>query len=69
MAGVSIGSCMGGLWARERDIGKVTVKARSFCHKMGEKWRLVLDLTYPYCSMMTGSTGCQNKSGLVQGVP
>jgi len=54
VAGVSIGSCMGGLWCRERDISKVTVKARSFCMKMSQKWRMVLDLTWPYCSMMTG---------------
>ena len=54
VAGVSIGSMMGGLWCQERDITKVTVKARSFCYKMSQKWRLVLDLTYPYTSMMTG---------------
>ena len=54
VAGVSIGSCMGGLWARERDISRVTVKARSFCQKMSQKWRMAIDLTYPYTSMMTG---------------
>jgi len=54
VAGVSIGSLMGGLWCQERDITNVTVKARSFCYKMSQKWRLVLDLTYPYTSMMTG---------------
>ena len=45
---------MGGLWAQERDISQVTVKARNFSLKMSQKWRLVLDLTYPYTSMMTG---------------
>merc|ERR1719322_376200 len=55
IAGVSIGSCMGGLWAQERDISKVTVKARSFCMKMSQKWRLVMDLTWPHSAMMTGS--------------
>ena len=54
VAGVSIGSLMGGLWCLERDITNLTVKARSFCYKMSQKWRLVLDLTYPYTSMMTG---------------
>ena len=54
MAGVSIGSLMGALWCQERDITKVTVKARSVCFKMGQKWRMVLDLTYPYTSLMTG---------------
>jgi len=54
VAGVSIGSFMGGLWCQERDISKVTVKARSFSMKMSQKWRMAIDLTYPYCSMMTG---------------
>ena len=45
---------MGALWCQERDISKVTVKARSVCFKMGQKWRMVLDLTYPYTSLMTG---------------
>ena len=54
VAGVSIGSCMGGLWAQERDISQVTVKARNFSHKMSQKWRMALDLTWPHSSMMTG---------------
>jgi len=54
VAGVSIGSFMGALWCQERDVGKITVKARSFCQKMSQKWRMVLDLTYPYTSMMSG---------------
>ena len=54
VAGVSIGSCMGGLWAQERDISQVTVKARNFSLKMSQKWRMALDLTWPHSSMMTG---------------
>ena len=54
VAGVSIGSFMGGLWCQERDITKVTVKARQFSMKMGQKWRMAIDLTYPYCSLMSG---------------
>jgi len=54
VAGVSIGAFMGGLWCQERDISKITVKARSFCLKMAQKWRMVLDLTYPFSSMMSG---------------
>ena len=54
VAGVSIGSFMGALWCQERDISKLTIKARSFCKKMGQKWRMALDLTYPYTSMMSG---------------
>ena len=54
VAGVSIGSFMGGLWCQERDVARMTVKARNFCQKMSQKWRMAIDLTYPYCSMMTG---------------
>ena len=54
VAGVSIGAFMGGLWCQERDIARMTVKARNFCTKMSQKWRMAIDLTYPYCSMMTG---------------
>jgi len=54
VAGVSIGAFMGGLWCQERDVTKVTVKARSFSVKMAQKWRMAIDLTYPYCSLMTG---------------
>jgi len=51
---VSIGSFMGGLWCMERDIREMTIKARSFCMKMSEKWRLVIELTYPTVSLFTG---------------
>merc|ERR1719481_583154 len=54
VAGVSIGAFMGALYSQEKDIAKVTIKARSFSMKMAQKWRMVLDLTYPYTSMMTG---------------
>lgn len=54
IGGVSIGAFMGALWCQERDIGKVTVKARSFSQKMSQKWRMVWDLTYPYTSLMSG---------------
>jgi len=54
VAGVSIGSLMGGLWCQERDVSKVTVKARNFSMKMAQKWRMAIDLTYPYTSMMSG---------------
>ena len=54
VAGVSIGSFIGGVWSKERDMAELTVKARSFCNKMVEKWRFAMDLTYPHTSYFTG---------------
>lgn len=54
VAGVSIGALMGGAWCMERDIREMTIKARNFCMKMSEKWRLVIELTYPTVSLFTG---------------
>ena len=54
VAGVSIGSFIGGLYSRERDITEVTVKAREFSNKISQVWRWVLDLCYPYTSYFTG---------------
>ena len=54
VAGVSIGSFIGGLWCQERDVTAVTMKARTFSHKMMQYWRQVMDLTYPYTSYFSG---------------
>ena len=54
VAGVSIGAFVGGLFATERNLTEVTVKARTFSYKMGQIWRQVLDLTWPYASWFTG---------------
>ena len=54
VAGVSIGSFIGGLYARERDVTEVTVKAREFSNKISQVWRWVLDFCYPYTSYFTG---------------
>merc|ERR1739836_302956 len=47
VSGVSIGALIGGLYAVERDLREVTVKARTFSMKMTSYWRQALDLTYP----------------------
>jgi lysophospholipid hydrolase len=38
----------------ERDLTELTVKARDFSMAMGQKWRLAMDLTYPFISYFTG---------------
>lgn len=54
VGGVSIGAFMGGLWCMERDIIKVTQKAREWSMKMTCYWRQLFDLTYPITAMFTG---------------
>ena len=54
VAGVSIGAFIGALWCQERDVTELTVKARSFSHKMTQVWRQIFDLTYPFTSYFSG---------------
>lgn len=56
VAGVSIGAFVGGLYAIERDMTEVTLKARQFSTRMVQYWRQAFDLTYPYCAYFTGNT-------------
>ena len=39
VAGVSIGALIGGLYAVERDLREVTLKARSFSTRFAQQWR------------------------------
>jgi lysophospholipid hydrolase len=55
VGGVSIGAFIGGLWCKERDITELTVKARSFSYKMVQKWRFIVDITYPHTSYFSGT--------------
>jgi len=55
VGGVSIGAFMGALWCMEKDINRVTVKARTWAMKMTQIWRQLLDLTYPVTSMFSGA--------------
>lgn len=54
VGGVSIGSLIGGLYTRERDLTEVTVKARDFAGKVGQVWRWLMDLTLPVTSYFKG---------------
>ncbi|RZF45186.1 hypothetical protein LSTR_LSTR009957 [Laodelphax striatellus] len=54
VGGVSIGAFMGALWCMERDVTRMTQKAREWSKKMTQWWRQLLDLTYPVTSMFTG---------------
>lgn len=54
VGGVSIGAFMGAVWCSERDIIGMTRKASSWAESMTNRWRQVLDLTWPSTSMLTG---------------
>lgn len=47
IGGTSIGSFVGGLYARDADIVPVYGWAKKFSGRMASLWRFVLDLTYP----------------------
>nr|XP_027217854.1 patatin-like phospholipase domain-containing protein 7 isoform X1 [Penaeus vannamei] len=55
VAGVSIGAFVGALYSLEKDITRVTQKAREWSMKMTSIWRMALDLTYPEVSMFSGA--------------
>ncbi|KKY33130.1 putative lysophospholipase nte1 [Diaporthe ampelina] len=54
VGGTSIGSLVGGLYARHADVVPILGLAKKFSGRMGSKWRFALDLTYPSASYTTG---------------
>ncbi|KAI9098781.1 hypothetical protein DFS34DRAFT_580168 [Phlyctochytrium arcticum] len=54
IGGTSIGSFVGGLYARENDHVSVYGRAKQFAGRFTSKWRQILDLTYPMTSLFTG---------------
>lgn len=54
VGGTSIGSFVGGLYARDYDLLSLYSRAKTFAHRMSSLWRLLLDLTYPATAWTTG---------------
>lgn len=54
IGGCSIGSFVGGLYARETDILQTRGRMKQFAGRMGSMWRILSDVTYPYVSYTTG---------------
>ncbi|KAJ3022451.1 phosphatidylcholine and lysophosphatidylcholine phospholipase [Thoreauomyces humboldtii] len=54
VGGTSIGSFVGGLYARDNDHVSVYGRAKMFAGRVVSKWRQILDLTYPVTAMFTG---------------
>ncbi|KAG7099787.1 hypothetical protein E1B28_001599 [Marasmius oreades] len=54
IGGTSIGSLLGGLYAREGDILSSSARAKQFSERMGNFWRILSDVTYPIVAYTTG---------------
>uniref|UniRef100_A0A672NFC4 lysophospholipase n=1 Tax=Sinocyclocheilus grahami TaxID=75366 RepID=A0A672NFC4_SINGR len=59
IGGTSIGSLIGALYAEERSVSRMTVRARQWAMK-------ITDLTYPVTSMFTGASFNSSISGIFQ---
>lgn len=56
IGGTSMGAFIGALYAKECNNYYVFKQAKRFATKMSNLWLLLLDLTYPICSMFSGYT-------------
>lgn len=54
IGGTSIGSFVGGLYAKEYNIVSIYGRAKKFARRVASLWRSILDLTYPVTSYITG---------------
>lgn len=54
VGGTSIGSFVGGLYAKEHNIVSIYGKSKKFSKRVGSLWRSIFDLTYPVTSYITG---------------
>lgn len=54
IGGTSIGSFVGGLYAKEHNIVSIYGMSKKFSRRIGSIWRSVFDLTYPVTSYITG---------------
>ncbi|KAG9097936.1 phosphatidylcholine and lysophosphatidylcholine phospholipase, partial [Ceratobasidium sp. 392] len=54
IGGTSIGSLIGGLYAREGDVLSSSIRAKQFSGRMSSLWRLLSDITWPVVAYTTG---------------
>ncbi|ODO05143.1 lysophospholipase NTE1 [Cryptococcus wingfieldii CBS 7118] len=54
IGGCSIGSFVGGLYARETDLLETAGRTKQFAGRMGSMWRILSDVTYPFVAYTTG---------------
>uniref|UniRef100_A0A3P9L6A5 lysophospholipase n=1 Tax=Oryzias latipes TaxID=8090 RepID=A0A3P9L6A5_ORYLA len=55
VGGTSIGALMGALYAEEKSISRMRVRAREWAMNMTSHFKRILDLTYPVTSMFSGA--------------
>ncbi|RXN32044.1 patatin-like phospholipase domain-containing 7 [Labeo rohita] len=66
IGGTSIGSLIGALYAEERSVSRMTVRARQWAMDFGSIFKKMTDLTYPVTSMFTGASFNSSISGIFQ---
>ncbi|CAH7673184.1 hypothetical protein PPACK8108_LOCUS8063 [Phakopsora pachyrhizi] len=54
IGGTSIGSFIGGLYARDSDLISTLGRAKTFSGRMAAPWRILTDITYPVVAYTTG---------------
>ncbi|OAD06986.1 hypothetical protein MUCCIDRAFT_35127 [Mucor lusitanicus CBS 277.49] len=54
IGGTSIGSFVGGLYARNMDLVSVIARSKMFAGRVSSIWRQIMDLTYPVTAWFTG---------------
>ncbi|RCK57876.1 Lysophospholipase NTE1 [Candida viswanathii] len=54
IGGTSIGSFVGGLYAKDYNIVSIYAMAKKFSKRVSSLWRMIFDLTYPVTSYITG---------------
>ncbi|KAI8982512.1 hypothetical protein BDB01DRAFT_792895 [Pilobolus umbonatus] len=54
IGGTSIGSFVGGLYARNLDLVSVIARSKMFAGRVSSIWRQIMDLTYPVTAWFTG---------------
>ncbi|KAA0716959.1 Patatin-like phospholipase domain-containing protein 7 [Triplophysa tibetana] len=64
IGGTSIGSLMGALYAEERSVSRMIVRARQWAMDFGSIFKRITDLTYPVTSMFTGASFNSSISGV-----
>ncbi|XP_067263348.1 patatin-like phospholipase domain-containing protein 7 isoform X2 [Chanodichthys erythropterus] len=66
IGGTSIGSLIGALYAEERSVSRMTIRARQWAMDFGSIFKKITDLTYPVTSMFTGASFNSSISGIFQ---
>lgn len=54
IGGTSIGSFVGGLYAKDYNVVSIFGRVKMFCTRISSYWRLLFDMTYPVTSYITG---------------